>query len=366
MDPDRTSSAETVVASGGPDAKESLSEIAPADFDAFMVARRRLLREFTDDTRRRLEADQTLVGQLTATHIGRQLDLAASEPYTHWFQETGERFGFDHLVTLAAIAGSDVTRLSQVSETGRAHFGTTEERVRELAARGDLRYGRVFETYTGLENLYMHAEGARHYAQTELARRGAAVLGPLHAERVARDVAEAILGHDSFNAGFGQHKLKGLLAAKYGGSPDTFDYATSQSPTGYLVQVLDRLEGCEPETMLRYVTEGVVHRKEPISQAIKTGIIDNAAYLLEVYDRIVQDARQVLAAAPFSVFLTFPGMQAFTHALERLPHILGLLGTPPFVAADGFYHLRDGDRYVRLETVEAVREHFLPATQLLG
>src|SRR5271157_2294894 len=349
MGPDRTSSAETVVASGGPDGKESLSEIAPADFEAFMAARRRLLREFTDDTRRRLEADQTLVGQLTATHIGRQLDLAASEPYTHWFQETGERFGFDQLITLAAIAGSDVTRLSQFSETARAHFGTIEERVRELAARGDLRYGRVFETYTGLENLYMHAEGARHYTQTELARRG-----------------EAILGHDSFNAGFGQHKLKGLLAAKYGGSPDTFDYATSRSPSSYLVQVLDRLEGCEPETMLRYVTEGVMLRKEPISQAIKTGIIDNAAYLLEVYDRIVQDARQMLAAAPFPVFLTFPGMQAFTHALERLPHILGLLGTPPSVAADGFYHLRDGDRYVRLETVEAVREHFLPATRLLG
>jgi hypothetical protein len=130
--------------------------------------------------------------------------------------------------------------------------------------------------------------------------------------------------------------------------------------------VLDRLEGCEPETMLRYVTEGVVHRKEPISQAIKTGIIDNAAYLQEVHDRIVQDARQVLAAAPFSVFLAFPGMRAFTRGLERLPHILGLLGTPPSVAADGFHHLRDGDRYVRLETVEAVREHFLPATRLLG
>jgi len=366
MGPDRTSDAETVVASGGPDGEESSSEIAPAGLEAFMAARRRLLREFTEDTRRRLEADQTLGGQLPRPTSGRQLDLAASEPYTHWFQETGERFGFDQLVTLAAIAGSDAIRLSQFSETARAHFGTTEERVRELAARGDLRYGRVFETYTELENLYMHAEGARHYAQTELTRRGATVLGPLHAERVAREVAEAILGHDSFNAGFGQHKLKGLLAAKYGGSPDTFDYATSRSPTGYLVQVLDRLEGCEPETMLRYVTEGVVHRKEPISQAIKTGIIDNAAYLQDVYDRIVQDARQVLAAAPFPVFLAFPGMQAFTRGLERLPHILGLLGTPPSVAADGFYHLRDGDRNVRLETVEAVREHFLPATRLLA
>ena len=39
MGPDRTSSAETVVASGGPDGEESSSEIAPADFEAFMAAR---------------------------------------------------------------------------------------------------------------------------------------------------------------------------------------------------------------------------------------------------------------------------------------------------------------------------------------
>jgi len=64
MGPDRTSDAETVVASGGPDGEESSSEIAPAGLEAFMAARRRLLREFTEDTRRRLEADQTLGGQL--------------------------------------------------------------------------------------------------------------------------------------------------------------------------------------------------------------------------------------------------------------------------------------------------------------
>ncbi len=323
-------------------------------------ARQRLFRQFADDVRQLLGADTTMVGQLTYTHISRQLDLAASDPYTRWFQNVGKSFGFDQGVTLAAVAGSDVTRMSMFSETSRANFGTTEERVRMLAGTGGLFYGRAFPAYTALENLYMHAEGGRHYTQTELAQRSVAILGSVEAEKAAREVAESLVGHDSFNAGFGQHKLKVLLAAKYGEPPEAFDYATARSPSGFLVQVLDRLEACEPETMLRYVTEGVVQRKESITQAIKTGLIDNAAYLAEVRERIVQDARQVLSAEQVRVLLDFPGMQDYTRKVQDLPRMLSLLGAPPAPEVDGFYYLVGGER-VRLDSLDVFREHFLSA-----
>jgi hypothetical protein len=333
--------------------------------DSLAEARQRLFRQFADDVRRLLGEDTTAVGQLTYTHISRQLDLAASDRYTRWFQEVGESFGFDQGVTLAAVAGSDVTRMSMFSETSRANFGTTEERVRALAARGGLLYGRVFETYTALENLYMHSEGGRHYTQTELARRSAAILGSFEAEKAAREVAESLVGHDSFNAGFGQHKLKALLAAKYGEPVEAFDYATARSPSGFLVQVLDRLEGCEPETMLRYVTEGVLQRKESISQAIRTGLIDNAAYLAEVRERIVQDARQVLTAEQVRVLLDFPGMQDYTRKVKNLPQMLSLLGTPLAPDTDGFYYLAYGGDRIRLDSLDVFREHFLSAVERL-
>jgi hypothetical protein len=329
--------------------------------DSVAEARRRLFRHFADDVRRLLGEDTTPVGQLTHTHISRQLDLAASDRYTRWFQDVEKSFGFDQDVTLAAIAGSDVTRISMFSDTSRTNFGTTEERVRLLTIQGGLLYGRAFQAYTALENLYMHAEGGRHYTQMELARRCADILSAAEADKASREVAESLVGHDSFNAGFGQHKLKALLAAKYGEPVEAFDYATARSPSGFLVQVLDRLEGCEPETMLRYVTEGVEQRKESISQAIKSGLIDNAAYLAEVRDRIMQDARQVLTAEQVRVLLDFPGMQDYTRKVQDLPRLLALLGTPPVPEADGFYYLASDGQHIRLDSLDVFREHFLSA-----
>jgi hypothetical protein len=330
---------------------------------AHAEALRRLFRQFADDARRLLGEDTTPIGQLTYTHISRQLDLAASERYTRWFQGVGQSFGFDQEVTLAAIAGSDVTRMSMFSDTSRANFGTTEERVRMLAGREGLLYGRAFPAYTALENLFMHAEGGRHYTQAELCQRCVALLGSLEAEKVAREVAESIVGHDSFNAGFGQHKLKPLLAVKYGEPVETFDYATARTPSGFLVQILDRLEGCEPETMLRYVTEGVVQRKESITQAIKTGLIDNAAYLAEVRDRIVHDAREVLSTAQVHRLLEFPGMQDYTRKVQDFPRLLTLLGTPPVPEVDGFYYLTDGGERIRLDSLDVFRQRFLSAVR---
>jgi hypothetical protein len=330
------------------------------------AARQRLLREFAEDVRRRLEQDTSPVGQLTCAHIGRQLDLVASERYADWFGTVGKPLGFDQDVVLAAIAGSDVTRMSLFSETARRNFGTTEERVAALAARNDLRYGRAFPTYTALENLYMHAEGARHYTQDEIIRRATGVLDPAATGRLAREVSESILGHDSFNAGFGQHKLKPLLAAKYQERPDAFDYATSCTPSGFIVQVVDRLEGCEPDTMLRYVSEGVLQRKEHISDAIRTGLIDNASFLREVHDRIVSDCRAMLPAEQVAVFLASPPMQDFVRGLARIPHILALFGEPPAPESDGFFHLRNAGGRMPIDSLEAFRQHFVPAAAALG
>lgn len=298
-------------------------------------------------------------------HISRQLDLAASASYSRWFRESGDRGGFDQDVTLAGIAGSDVTKMCLASATARAQFGSTEERVRALAARGDLRYGRDFASYTGLENLYMHAEAGRHYTQTELTRRGNEVLDPIEAEQVAREVAESLVGHDSFNAGFGQTKLKALLAGKHGGPVEDFDYAISRSPSGFLVQVLDRLDACEPETLVRYVTEGVAQRNESITQAIKTGLVANSAYLAETRDRLVQDAREVLTAEQVRILLDFPGMQDLDRGVRHLPQILALLGTPPEPGEDGFYSLAGDGGPVRLDSLASFETHFLPRARML-
>jgi hypothetical protein len=328
--------------------------------------RRQVLRDFTADVRRWLAEDSSPVGQFIFAHISRQLDVVGSAPYTCWFEEVGRRWGFDPDVTLAAIAGSDVARATPFSATARAHFGSTQERVQALAAQGDLRFGRAFPTYTGLENLYMHAEAGRHYTRTELERRAAALLDPQGAGRLAREVSDAILGHDSFNAGFGRHKLKPLLAGKYQEPVEAFDYPTSKTPAGFLVQVVDRLEGCEPPTMLRYVTEGVTQRQEPISQAIQTGLIDNTRFLGEVHDLLVRDARQVLPPAQAQVFLESRAMQDFAQGLNRLPAILGLLGSPPSPDADGFYRLSRGTGRVRLDSLEVFAEHFLAACGSAG
>jgi hypothetical protein len=324
-------------------------------------ARRAVLCEFADDVRRRLEADTTPAGQLLSSHTGRQLDLVGSERYTHWFREVGRRHGFDQETTLAAIAGSDVTKVSIFSETARSHFGTTAGRVAALAAQDDLRYGRAFAAYTPLENLYMHAEAGRHYTRNELARRGAPVLDPCEAERMAREASEGVLGHDSFNAGFGRHKLKPLLAARYQEPPEAFGYPTSRTPVGFLVQVLDRIEGCDPETMLRYVTEEVVQRKAPIAQAIRVGLIENFDFLLEVYDRIVPDSLATLPPDQAGVFRESPAMQDFVRGLRRACKIVSLLGEPPSTGDDGFYHLKHGAGWVLLDSLEVFRHHFLMA-----
>src|SRR5215210_7116487 len=136
-----------------PDQEPSAPQAAPAGVAAQVVpatgssaaerarqeARRRVLHEFTADVRRRLEGDSSPAGQLLANHIGRQLDLGGSERYTRWFRDVGERSGFDQGITLAAIAGSDVTKMAPFSEEARAQFGTTAEHVDALVARGDLR-----------------------------------------------------------------------------------------------------------------------------------------------------------------------------------------------------------------------------------
>jgi hypothetical protein len=330
------------------------------------VARQRVLTTFIADTRQRLEDETSAFGKLIARHIGRQLDLARSDRYATWFHDIGEALGFDQLVTLAAIAGSDVTRTSQFSASASGHFGTTEHHVRDLAQQGDLRFGRAFSgVFGGLEDLYMHAEAGRRYTRNEIGRRAVPLLPLPDAEQLSNQVADAIMGHDSFNAGFGRHKLKPFLAAKHGGAPEDYDYPISRSPTGFLVQVLDRLEGFDPETMLRYVAEGVAQRKEPISLAIRSGIIDNVAYLQDVFDQIITDARSVLTDDAFAAFLDFPGMRVFADELERSPRMLRCFGTPPVVMPDGFYHLRHAGLNICLNTLESVRDHVLPSFRSL-
>ena len=127
--------------------------------------------------------------------------------------------------------------------------------------------------------------------------------------------------------------------------------------------VLERVEGVEPESMLRYVTEGVVERNESISLAVKTGIVDQAAYPREVYDRIGREAQAMLSPAAAAAFATFPGLRAFARHLEVLPVLLDLLGEPPPSLADGFYHLRVDGRVVALDSLDAVRNYFLPAAR---
>jgi len=328
-------------------------------------ARRRVLHEFTVDVRRRLEGDTSPAGQLVSNHIGRQLDLAGSERYTRWFRDEGERSGFDQSTTLAAVAGSDVTKAAPFSEAARAQFGTTAEHVATLVAQDDLRFGRAFAAFTPLEDLYMHAEAGRCYTQADLARRGAAALGRGDAEQLARETAEAILGHDSFNAGFGRRKLKPLLIARHREPAEAFDYPTSRTPSGFLVQVLDRIEGCDPETMLRYVTEEIVQRQGSIAQAIEIGLIDNFHFLLEVYEQIVRDSLAVLAPSQVPVFRESPAMQDFILGLRRIAKILVLLGDPPILHPDGFYHLKRGTHRVRLDSLEAFRENFLAAAAVV-
>ncbi len=334
--------------------------VSPHGFADLTVARRQLLADFAADTRRRLGLDGSAVGQVLAEHVGRQLDLVASDPYADWFAAAGRAAGFDPAVVAAAIAGTDVTRASRFSAAARGRFGTTAGRVADLAAAGDLRYGRAFADVSGLEDLYMHAEAGRHYTRAELTRRASAVLPVGVAARMAAEVADAVVGHDSFNAGFGRHRLKPLLAARHGGPAESFDYPASQSPAGFLVQVLDRVEGLDPRTVVRYVTEGVSQRGEPITVAVRSAIVDQAAYLPEVFDQIARDARATLDAAALAALDTFPGLRALARHLDVLPRVAGLLGTP---LADGFYHLRVGGRDVPLDGLAAVREHFLSAAR---
>jgi hypothetical protein len=335
-----------------------LPEAVIAELKTREETRRALFKGFAQDVRRRLEEDDSPSGRMLFHHIRRQLDLVSSEQYTRWFRDVGERSGFEQETVLAAVAGSDVTKVTLFSEAARKNFGTTAEHVQALAARNDLRYGRVFAEYTPLENLYLHAEGGRHYTLTELTRQAALSLEPFQAERVALVASEAILGHDSFNAGFGQHRLKAFLAAKYHEPVEAFNYPTAQTPAGFLVQVLDRLEGCDPDTMLRYVTEGVNQRRETITQAIKTGLIDNYAFLRENYERLINDAREVLTPSQARVLLESPPMRDFAQGLQHIPGILAHFGTPPSPDADGFYYLTRGIGRVRLDCLEAFGEYF--------
>lgn len=317
------------------------------------TARDALLSGFVDDTRRKLERSTSALGRMTARHIGRQLDLLDSDIFGKWFQTSGAPAGFDHAVTRAAVAGSDVTRPSGACSIVRQQFGLTEDRVRALAAGNGLAYGRVFDQFGPLEDLYMHAEAGRHYTLAELLRRGQS--GALWWRRAARAASDAIVGHDSFNAGFGEQRLKPMLAARHGAAAAEFDYPASRSLDGFLVQVLDRLDGFEAETMIRYVTEGVSNRGEPLPVAIRVGIVENAEYLRAAYDRLLDDARRRMSASAFEAFLGFPGMQEFSARLGRVSRLVGLLGRP----ADGrAYLLTVGPRsVVALDSLHAVRAH---------
>jgi hypothetical protein len=319
-----------------------------------------ILRAFAADVYALLQQDSTAAGLLIRNHIGRQLDLVGSERYALWFAQVGQPLGFDQATALAAVAGSDVTKVGPFSEVARSNFGTTQDRVSALAAAGDLRFGRAFTNWTPLENLYAHSEGGRHYVRDELLRR-AEPLGAETAHKVASDASEGVVGHDSFNAGFGQRKLKPLLASRHNEPADAFDYPKSTTPVGFIVQTLDRIESCDPETMLRFVSEGVVQRNEPISLAIKTGVIDNAFYLREVWALIRQDARQALAPAAYEAFLQSPAMLDFVDGLERLPGILALFGQFGLPAGDGCFRLKRGKDLMRVDSLETFKEHFLPA-----
>lgn len=207
----------------------------------------------------------------------------------------------------------------------------------------------------------MHAEGGRQYTLDALRERGQATPGLLQWEETARAVSNAILGHDSFNAGFGRHRLKPMLAARHKTVPERFDYPSSQTPEGFLVQILDRLEGFEPGSMLRYVTEGVMDRREPISLAIRVGIIDNLAYLRECYDTILLDADRQLQAQSSTMLRSFPGLHDFTTQLARTASLPAMLGTPPIPHADGFYHRQSRSGDVALDSLEAVEDYLMTA-----
>lgn len=319
-----------------------------------------LLREFTDETRRGLERATSAFGAQVAEHIARQLETASSAAHTDWFREAGEAAGFDQHVTLAAVAGTDVTKPSRGCPVSRAQFGLVSERVAALDASGQLRFGRSFAEFGPLEDLYMHAEGGRAYTLEALLGRGRGVMG---ANELGRRVSEAIVGHDSFNAGFGPHKLKPMLARRHGGSAADYTYPRSNSPDGFLVQVLDRLEGAETETMIRYVAEGVTDRGEPIATALKVGVVDNAAFLTEVSEQIRQDARAVLSPDAQAALLRCPASQTFEARLATLSRLVSRLSPPP-AGNDGSYHVRLDNGSVVLDTLQAVRTYLPHAMQL--
>lgn len=326
---------------------------------------RKVLREFVDDVLQLLQLDETQPGRFLVNHIRRQTELASSPRYHEWFRLHGEKLGFVEELTLAAVAGSDVTKISMISPTARRHFGTTAERVAALAAAGDLRYGRVFASYSPLENLYMHSEAGRHFTFEEIVRRGSTSFGRDAASSLARAASDSIIGHDSFNAGFGRYRLKQLLAEKHRLSIRAFDYPVSCTPTGFIVQALDRLEGCDAETMVRYVLESNTDFDKPLAESVISRLWHNYFYLKDVQESLLRESAEKLTSPQHACFRDSPVMADLGAALDRIPRLLSLIERPDSGDGASAFYLRTGAGRRKIESLDAFRVHFVAVASTL-
>lgn len=316
----------------------------------------RVLSRWIDEAQLFYASDSSGPGVQNSTHIQRQVDAISAQNSIKWF-EANKKLGFNLDEARAAIVGTDLTKFHPTLTDSALNAG------RSVPKLAPLRYVPEELQVTGsntLPNLFAHSEGGMSITFTKLVELGKKEgLTPRQANNLAYRVAEHIVGHDSFRYGFGEDFLRPQTAAQTGIATERLLYPTSRTPSGFVVQLLDRVEATMPETQLRYVKERVTFRGSSIEEAIDGSIVTGYKWLREAYDGLLKDAKAILTPEQYRALLESPHNNELLIGLRRFEKSLELFRKNP----DGSFDFNTGDKWIKLTDFETFEKYYIQSVK---
>ena len=255
-----------------------------------------------------LDAPLGTPGNIQAREIQNQLNMVRVK-YAEWFNQEGLNIKVNSGIVEAAIVCTDVTKkdpnetmywVQKLPSEDGPHV-TNKSLGIDLSIRAIIPDDRIAWDNPLVALLFHSTAGtgfAQYHFNTFLNKES--LSPPQHAELVQR-TSDAIIGHDTFNAGFGKAILKGevqkILALENG---YTIEYQRSQTPEGFIVQILDRLDACGNTTQRRYVQESfsrldsTTNEAKRCKTAIMSGIVRNAQWMKACVRSIEKDIKATI------------------------------------------------------------------------
>lgn len=288
------------------------------------VVERAVLKEWTGEALGTLKSaaqrEPTGKAAMNLAHIEAQIEKL--QTYKQWFDQK-KKLGFDIKQVEAAIAGSDLTKYTPDNTALWSEKATKNPQFKEQIAYGP---GNLSPHASPLHNLFLHAQGGAGQAFVRLVdigkKRG---LSQQASEALALKVAGHITGHDSFGAGFGQQTLKPALSKLAKVEESTLQYPASKTPAGFIVQLMDRMDGLTEKTLLRKVLEGK-ERGLDLQLSIKSAFVEETAWSKNILSKMRQDAKAHLTPEQYKAFIESPMFQDYNRRLFAIKELVKLNG----------------------------------------